>query len=136
MEENMPEIVGKTGNLTKDPVLGVSPKGKTYCRFSMAVNPYAPKGQPKPDPIFYEVTCFDSLAENVCASLVKGDRVVVAGRPELNEWTGDDGIARTTKKIIADGCGPDLRFAEVQINKVKTESKTIATSAAEDDEEF
>ena len=39
----MPAIVGKVGNLTKDPVLGVSPKGKTYCRFGMAVNPYVPK---------------------------------------------------------------------------------------------
>ena len=130
----MPAIVGKVGNLTKDPVLGVSPKGKTYCRFGMAVNPYAPNGDPKPDPIFYEVTCFDALAENVCGCLVKGDRVVVTGRPEIQEWNDKDGTARTTKKIIADGCGPDLRFAEVKIEKIKIETK--ATSLAVNDEDF
>jgi single-strand DNA-binding protein len=131
----MPAIVGKVGNLTRDPVLGVSAKGKTYCRFGMAVNPYAPKGDQKPDPIFYEVTCFDALAENVCACLVRGDRVVVTGRPEIQEWHARDGTARTTKKIIADGCGPDLRFAEVKIEKIKTETK--ATSLAiNDDEDF
>ena len=100
----------------------------------MALNPYAPKGDPKPDPIFYEVTCFDALAENVCGCLVRGDRVVVTGRPEIQEWNDKDGTARTTKKIIADGCGPDLRFAEVKIEKIKIE--TEATSLAVNDEDF
>ena len=124
--------MGRVGNVVADPELRFSPAGKPYVRFGIAVNPYVPKGEPKPEATFYEVTGFDSLAENIAATLSKGDRVVVVGRPEIQEWTSKDGQAMTTKKIIADGVGPDLRFATAKVAKT-TKPRGEATVPADDE---
>ena len=113
--------VTKVGNLTKDPTPGEG-KGTNFARFSIAVKPYIPQGEPEPEVVYYEVTCFGSVATHVCESLVKGDRVSVTGNPELDTWTGRDNRERTTKRIIANSVAVDLRFASVQINRMAERS--------------
>jgi single-strand DNA-binding protein len=117
--------VGKSGNLTRDPDLHFSYKNTAYCRFGLAVErPKEPgnwAGELVPD--FCEVTCFGTLAEHVAQSLAKGARAVVVGRAELEHWTDDDGKPRTTKRILADGCGPDLRWATAVVTKVKPKTR-------------
>ena len=103
----------KVGNLTRDPELRFSASGTAFATFGLAVKAYVPKGEPAPPAVFYEVVTFGTLAEHVSECLVKGDRVVVGGVGQLEHWTGKDGTERTTKKIIADGVGPDLRFTAV-----------------------
>jgi single-strand DNA-binding protein len=132
-KQKMPSQTSKVGNLTRDPELAYSEKGTAYTRFGLAVTPYAGKGAPKPEPSFYDVVCFGSMAENVAESLHKGDRVVVTGKGESEEYEAKDGTKRTQKKILADGCGPDLRFATATV--VKPKRAEAKQQAFGDDEE-
>ena len=106
------------GNLTRDPELQFSQSGKEYTRFGIAVNYRVKKGDDWEDkPSFYEVTAFDSLAANAAGSLYKGDRVVVTGRVEINNYTNKDGDDKTSVGIVADEIGASLRWANVAITR-------------------
>jgi single-strand DNA-binding protein len=110
------------GNLTDDPELKFSKAGNPWSSFKLAVTPYVPGEHP--EPVYYSVVCFGSLAENVCESTRKGSRVVVAGRLEDETWTGRDGVERTSQKIVADGIGPDLRFTTATITRTTRRQPT------------
>jgi hypothetical protein len=43
----------------------------------------------------------------------------VIGNGELEHWTDEECKARTTKKIVASGVGPDLRFTVATIERAK-----------------
>jgi single-strand DNA-binding protein len=108
--------VGAVGNLTDDPELRFGKSGTAWMRARISVQPYV-KGQvEKPEPVFLDLVCFGSLAENVCDVASKGDRLVVSGRLEDDTWTGRDGMERTSQKIVCDAVGLDLRFAAAEIN--------------------
>jgi single-stranded DNA-binding protein len=65
------------------------------------------------------------LAENLAASLSKGDRAFVQGNAELEHWADREGKERTSKRIVANHVGPELRFVTVEIQKVsRSGSKT------------
>lgn len=122
-QERSTEAVGrtaKTGNLTRDPELRFSQSGTAYAKFGLAVEtPIKPgdwSGERKVT--FYDVTCFDSMAENVAKSLTKGVRVVVIGRAEIERWIDKEGQPRESKVILADSCGPDLRWATCEVLKI------------------
>ena len=114
-DEGLPTSQG--GNITRPPELKFTDAGKPWCKFGLAVNPYVPKGQEPAETIFYEVVAFGSLATNIAECLTKGMRIVVKGQGKLNKWTGQDGQERVTKEIVAEWCGPDLRFASVTVEK-------------------
>ena len=136
----LPAKVSKVGNLTREPELGFGrDSGKPYARFGIAVNrPKVPgdwAGEQVSD--FYEISCFGSLAENVAECLQKGDRVVVVGRPELDEWEDKGGAPRITKRVVADAVGAELRFAQVEIKKAPRNVTTTKGGAGTyDDEPF
>jgi len=109
--------VAKVGNLTRDPELRFSATGTPFTRFGLAYRPWTRKGEPEAETTFYEVVSFGSLAEHVAESLRKGQRVVVVGRGELDTWSDDNGTERTTKKIVAEAVGPDLRFETAQVER-------------------
>jgi single-strand DNA-binding protein len=109
--------VGKVGNVSREPELRFSEAGKAYCKFGLAVNPWAPPGEEKPPAQFYDVTCFGSLAEHVAETLKKGYRVVVVGFGKIETWTGRDNLPHESKVIIADGVGPDLRFVSADVHQ-------------------
>jgi single-strand DNA-binding protein len=110
---------GRVGNLTRDPELRFSASGTAWCSFGLAHRPYVPDGESRPETLFYEISAFGSLAEHVCECLKKGDRVVVTGNGSLEHWTGRDGIEKTTRKVVAEGIGPDLRFSTAQIDRIE-----------------
>jgi len=82
------DLVGRVGNVTNDPELRFSQSGTPLAKFGLAWRPYAPKGEPEAETVFYEVVSFGSLAEHIAECLHKGDRVCVVGKDELNRWTG------------------------------------------------
>lgn len=127
---------GRVGNITRDPELRYSAKGVAFATFGLAVTPWAPKGEPKPDTEFYDVTCFASLAEAVAECMVKGDRVAVVGNAQDETWAGRDGVSRTTHKIVADAVGPDLRFVTATINRTQRVRPQPAPNPEYDDEPF
>jgi len=103
-------LAGFVGNVATTPELRQSSSGVAYLRMRLAVRPYHPKSEPRPEPEFYDVVAFGNLAANVAATCRHGDRVVVSGRAEYSTWTGNDGRERTTRGIVADAIGFDMRF--------------------------
>jgi len=45
--------------------------------------------------VWLDVICFRRLADNVAASVIKGQPVVVRGRLRVSKWTGDKGPMQT-----------------------------------------
>ena len=80
------------GNLTRDPEIRYTPAGSAVV----------------------DITCWRDLAENVAASLVKGNRVVVYGRLDYQSWE-KDGQRRSKVEVVADDVAPSLRWATVEI---------------------
>jgi single-strand DNA-binding protein len=133
--------IAKVGNMTRTPELRFgSESGTAFCRFGLAVE--APKElgnwAGERETTFYEATCFGTLAEHV-AELEKGTRVVVIGKGELEHWTDKDGTERTTKRILVDACGPDLRWASATVQRDKKQTRSTETPSVEgygDEEPF
>jgi single-strand DNA-binding protein len=105
------------GNLTIDPGLRFAPTGKAVANVRIAVNHRIRQGEGWADgePTFYEVTLWESDAENAAESLRKGDRVLVTGQVHTEAWTDSDGAERI-KQVITDAeVGASLRFTTLQI---------------------
>lgn len=115
MADNSVHIVG---NLTRDPELRFTTSGKAVANFGVAVNRLIskPGEERREDVAFFDVTAWDSLAENV-ADLSKGDRVVVEGRLAFRTWETDEGDKRSKVEITAEDVGASLRWATVEITK-------------------
>lgn len=78
------------------------------------------------DTNWYSVTCFRSLATNVNASVTKGQRLIVQGRLQLNEYTPEGGIKRIRPEIVAGAIGHDLTVGPVSATKRATENQPTA----------
>lgn len=66
---------------------------------------------------YYTVNCWRWLAENVLASVHKGDPVVVAGRQRVRDWE-KAGRTGTSVEIDADVVGPDLAWGQARFTRV------------------
>jgi len=137
-EPTLPNKVTKVGNLTRSPELQFGKTGTAYARCSIAVNhPKIPgdwAGEQVTD--FYDVTAFGSLGEHIAETLDKGDRVVVTGRPEVREWTDKEGVVQTSKGILADAVGVELRFATATVNRIKRGAPVSASTSEYEEEPF
>lgn len=128
-------LVAKIGTIVKeDPSLRFSKDSKPYAKFNLQVKPYVPKGQEQVEPVYYEVTCFGSLAEHVAESMRKGYRVGVIGIGKVETWE-KDGKTNSKKVILADFVGPDLRFVNATLSDGKSEPATPAPIEYGEDEE-
>lgn len=58
--------------------------------------------------LWFGVSCWRALAENVAVSLHKGDRVVVTGRLKATTWTTEQGEPRSGLEIVGATVGLDL----------------------------
>jgi single-strand DNA-binding protein len=57
---------------------------------------------------YYTVNCWRRLADNVRASLHKGDPVVVKGKFRTRTYKDKEGLVKTEAEIVADTIGHDL----------------------------
>lgn len=108
-----------TGTLGKDPEGKTSNAGKPFARFSLAWSESSKdqNGQWMDGPTqWVQVTCFGRVAQNLVASLHKGDRVNVTGRIKPESWSSQQG-EQTVLALTADTVSPDLTFASVQVQK-------------------
>ncbi|GAC1608235.1 MAG: hypothetical protein NVS3B26_04310 [Mycobacteriales bacterium] len=69
--------------------------------------------------LWFDVTCWRSLAEHATSSLQKGDRVVVTGRLLTTSWTGPAGELRTGLEIDAASVGLDFSRGPVTQTRVE-----------------
>lgn len=96
------------GNVCTDPNTNPTTTGVPRTTFRVASNPrkFKDGAWVDGDPTYVTVICFRSLAENVAASVRKGDPVVTVGRLRTREWTGErQGV---TVEIDASSVGFDL----------------------------
>ena len=101
-----------TGNLVTDPMLRYSQAGKAVCSFRLACD----TGKDKPT-TFKDCTAFSYVAENLAASCLKGDRLIVRGRLETQSWEGKDGKQYSKDVIIAEDAGASFMFAEMEYKR-------------------
>lgn len=138
MANNGTVSVTIVGNLTADPELRFTPSGNACAKFTVAINRKVFNSTSKKwedaGTDFHYVTAWRLLAENVCASLGKGDRVIVQGNLKSNTYEDKEGNKRTVWELTAEAVGPDLMFAQVdEIKKIeynKTEKESPRSSRA------
>ncbi|MGB8861881.1 MAG: single-stranded DNA-binding protein, partial [Ilumatobacteraceae bacterium] len=106
-------------NLTRDPELRFTAGGKGIASFGLAVNRrWQQNGEWQEKVSFFNVTAWDTLGENIAASLTKGTRVIVTGRLEQREYETQQGEKRNVVEIVADEIGPSLRWARAEVERI------------------
>lgn len=105
------------GNIVRDPELRTTSTGKSVVNFSVAYTPMQPDGS-QGEANYYDVTAWQYLADNLAASLKKGDRVMINGRLRQDKWVNEAGENRSRLVVVADEIGASLRFATVETHKV------------------
>lgn len=106
------------GNVTRDPELRFSASGVANTKFGLAVGYRRQNRQTQEweeTTSFFDVVCFNQLAENAAESLQKGARIIVTGRIEIRDWEGQDGKKGRSVELIADELGPSLRWANATV---------------------
>lgn len=120
------------GNVCTDPNNTPTTAGVPRTSFRIASNPRRFKDGVwiDGDPTYVTVICFRSLAENVGASVHKGDPVLVTGRLRTREWTGErQGLS---VEVDASAVGFDLSRGTAVFAKQRREwSDAIAPEDAE-----
>jgi single-strand DNA-binding protein len=122
-----------TGNVGYDPNHKVLASGAVVADFRVATTPRrydkATEQWRDQETMWFGVTCWRSLADNVAASVRKGDRVVVTGK--LTQRTYEkDGERRTVMEIDASAVGFELTRGAVlahrppRVERVAAEDET------------
>ena len=87
------------GRLTRDPQASTTESGRSYCRFSIAVDRYARDRENSVD--FINIITWNELASNCVKYLVKGSQVAVFGSIQTGSYE-KDGVRRQTFDVRAD----------------------------------
>ncbi len=106
------------GNLTRDPELRYTQTGTARALLGVAVNRrwVNRRTQETEESVsFFNVICWDTLAQNVADSLSKGQRVIVTGRLEQRSYDTQEGEKRSVVEIVAQEIAPSLRWASAQV---------------------
>lgn len=113
-----------TGYLSNDPELRYTPSGKPVASFGLGEKRRKPKGQQGEDEwTNYRCEAWNQLAENIAASVSKGDRVIVVGHFETQRYETQQGEKRSSLVLVVDDMGPEIRFniCEIERNPRKDE---------------
>ncbi len=134
MFESMAHLIG---NLVEDPDLKIFSNGSCLATFRLACSSRRfDRSQDRwvdGQTVFMRVCCWRQLAENVSASLRRGDRAVVLGRMRQNTYEARDGSRRTTYEVDADVIGAELTWQSVHVrrnNRMSANSAGPAPRAA------
>lgn len=122
MSDSSITIVGALG---RDPELRFTDGGQPSCSFSLAVGNRFKRGDEwVEETAWMNVTAWGTLAENIAASCIKGNRMIVTGTLREENWNDrETGQARSKLVLRAEHAGPELRWARCQIERVER-SKT------------
>ena len=100
------------GNLVADPRLNFTKDGQPVASFRVASTPRRfdrASGEWRDgDTLYASVTCWRGLAENVMASLKKGQAAIVIGKLSVRPYETKEGEKRQSVDIEAQAVGPDL----------------------------
>ena len=125
--------VTMTGNVATQPENRTTERGDPMVRFRLACTPRrhdrATDSFVDLETTFVTVVCFRSLAENVLASISKGEPVVVCGRLRVLERERD-GRTSLTVQVEAGTIGHDLTRGTTAFTRVKRETAQVVSAAA------
>jgi single-strand DNA-binding protein len=111
------------GNLVADPRLSTTPDGSSVASFRIASTrrwfDRATGEWRDGDTLYANVTCWRGLAENVVASLKKGQSAVVLGRLSVRPYETKDGEKRQSVEIDAQVVASDLSRAISLVKKAE-----------------
>lgn len=121
-----------SGNLIGDPELRFTPSGAAVCSFVVAVNSRhkdAAGVWTDGPTTFFRCSAWKSLAENVSASLRKGDAVQVRGTIAAREYEDKDGGKRLSWEVRAAQVAASLAFATAEVKRVSRTKLAAVTTA-------
>ncbi len=93
------------GNLTRDPELKTTQKGRSLTTLSLAMNRSwtSENGQRQDEVTYVDVTVWGKNAENAARYLAKGRSVLIEGRLQMDSWTDNKtGQKRSKLQVVAD----------------------------------
>lgn len=100
-----------TGNVVADPEAVAYGEGRTLANFRFANNELVNGEQVHNG--FFDVTVFGKQAENVLASVKKGDRLILTGRMQHSTYERQDGSKGGRTKLVAVAVGHSMEFEPV-----------------------
>lgn len=91
------------GNLGSDPDLRFTPQGVAVCDFRVAVNKQwtTPGGEKSKETVWFRVTCWRGLAENVAKFMKKGRQVMIVGEINVSAYLDKEGKPAATLELTA-----------------------------------
>lgn len=95
------------GNLGQDPELSFTKGGKAKVRFSIA-DTREVNGEK--ETTWHKCVAWGKTAENIASLFTKGQRVIVAGRYKMDEYTTKTGEKKQSLEVLVDDCGQSIRF--------------------------
>jgi single-strand DNA-binding protein len=117
------------GHLTKDPETKEF-TNNTKCSFGLALN------QGKDETLFWDVECWNRVAENCQKYIKKGSCVYVEGKIKESKWEDKNGNPRSKRYVSADLVRflPNGKKENNELKVEKPESKPIIEPIIEDEE--
>src|SRR6476619_2148189 len=116
-------VMTVVGNLTADPELRFTASGAAVANFTVASTPRTfdrASGEWKDgEALFLRCNIWRQPAENVAESLVRGSRVIVAGRLKQRSVETKEGEKRTVIELEVDEIGPSLRYSTAKVNRAQ-----------------
>lgn len=121
----MSDIMTLTGIVATEPRSVTTPEGLSITSFRLASSQRRFDRQTQSwvdgETNWYTVSSFRRLAENLAASLTKGDPVLVRGRVRIREWQNEQ-RSGTTVEVEADSVGHDLLWGRSSFDRVSARS--------------
>lgn len=120
--------INLTGNLTKDWKLEYSQNGEAYAKSTLAVN------YQKDKTLFANLVAFGKMAENLVKHTKKGNKLLVQGYLEIQNYEKDGVQKSWTNVIIQNVEFLSPKNEEKQQETKKAEKKAKATPKQEEEE--
>lgn len=109
------------GTVATDPKLTKSAGRAAFCSFRLACNERRYDAEKQEwidsDTNWYTINSFRGLADHAVTSFSKGDRVMVAGRLRVRDWTNGEKTGTSTV-VEAEALGHDLRWGTTVFTKL------------------
>lgn len=93
------------GNLTRDPVMKMTPAGQQVAELGMAINRKyrGQDGVLREEVTYVDITCWGKIAETVSKYMRKGRMVFVGGRLKFDSWEDKQtGQKRNKLRVVAE----------------------------------
>lgn len=119
---DLTSVVTIAGNLTRDPEVRKLSDGRSAARITLASTPRVFDRESKEwkdgETTFIDASAFGDLADHIEDSFRSGERVIVQGRLQQQNWDDKDtGTKRSKIALLIDEVGHSLKFGTTTYTK-------------------